>query len=462
MRVKEVADKVIAAMQGQDPITKDHITSSVDHYAQGNVHYKSSDESKREFLIDITKEVKKVIRVTPKKKPFRAKNNDEFLYRISMLIQEAAGQAFPDGDPFDYITDNVARIAKQFAYTTYKDREYGGVADIDDTPLMDILDAAAKKHLDVKDYHAYNEQLWQDQSDMATFDYDTDVKRETAKAQEHLPYGASINVDSLKGVAPLPNYAKNKNPWKESFNEAMEKYDNNIQLAIAHIGQVPEDEARELALRMSIDDYLNFIIAVDKDDDPVARNILNHYLGGLPLAYEAVAQEMHYMIRNKEPYVISPDFKKLHEMDQRKVLAEMTSEGMKKILANLRGYEHPGTYEASVFTVQINEDIIRLIKNMKIDTILEISGNAPGAAAQAAAYGGGDTSSSTTGATGKKMARFQNDDGEEESGEVVSQDSRSTTVRTKKGITKKMDNDAVFVSEKVLADIIRLAGIKKK
>ncbi len=450
MRVTDVSDKVIAAISGQDPIwyTKDHIKSTIDNYAQGNVHYRSSEESKREFLKDIWLEVMKVIKIAPKKRPFRAKNNDEFLRRVSDLIQEASGNSFPDGDPFDEIAEKIGRIAERFDYRVNND--YG--TDIDDTQLIDILDAAAKKYLHVKDYNAYHEQMWDSLHGDAVHDYessdeDLDTTDEWDEPLKKYPGG-------LFGEDPRSA----RNPWRESLGEALEDYDNKIEIAIANIGQISEEEAKKLALDMSMDDYLRFIIAADKGEEVMARHILNSYLSQKILSFESVAQEMHYLIKTKAAYVISPDFKRLHEMDQRKVLAEMAPSGLQKILANLRGYEYPGTYEMSVFQVQLNEDIIRLIKDAKIASILEISGAAPGAAQQAAAYGGGDDST-TVGGPKKKMARFQNDKGEEEEGEVVSQDSRNTTVRTKKG-TKRMANSDVFVSEEILADIVRLSGIK--
>jgi len=246
MRVKEVADKVIAAMRGQDPITKNHIASSVDYYAQGNIHYKSSEESKREFLTDITELVKKEIKVTPKKKPFRAKNNDEFLRRVSNLIASEVGASFPDGDPIDNIAEKIDQLAGRFDYNTYKHSHF--VTDIDDTSLIEILDVAAKKFMAASDYYSYVDELWQSHTDNAQYDYDNEVKRKTAKAQEHLPFGATVSVDSLNDLPPRPQ----KNPWRESLGEALEEYNNNVQLAIADIGQIPEDEAKDLAKKMSL------------------------------------------------------------------------------------------------------------------------------------------------------------------------------------------------------------------
>lgn len=74
---------------------------------------------------------------------------DEKLYRASQLIQTAVGNAFPDGDPIDYLVRPIKKL--------YGLGEWDSVGD--------IIDKAVRKYLGAKDLYAYYEQLRQDFED---------------------------------------------------------------------------------------------------------------------------------------------------------------------------------------------------------------------------------------------------------------------------------------------------------
>lgn len=99
----------------------------------------------KEFLRDVAKKVK-VSRAKSEKMP-----KAELLSRLADIIAEEAGNSLPDGDPWD----NIFRRARKLPIPV-ENLEYR---------LIDWLDAAAKKHLGVKSYHGYLDQIWKGYAD---------------------------------------------------------------------------------------------------------------------------------------------------------------------------------------------------------------------------------------------------------------------------------------------------------
>jgi hypothetical protein len=99
----------------------------------------------KEFLRDVAKKVK-VSRAKSEKMP-----KAELLSRLADITAEEAGNSLPDGDPWD----NIFRRARKLPIPV-ENLEYR---------LIDWLDAAAKKHLGVKSYHGYLDQIWKGYAD---------------------------------------------------------------------------------------------------------------------------------------------------------------------------------------------------------------------------------------------------------------------------------------------------------
>lgn len=69
---------------------------------------------------------------------------NQVLERLADMIDEAIGNAFPDGDPWDALYPKMRKM---------------GIREYD---MLDWLDRAVKKHLGAKDYHTYLRQSWGD------------------------------------------------------------------------------------------------------------------------------------------------------------------------------------------------------------------------------------------------------------------------------------------------------------
>lgn len=245
----------------------------------------------------------------------------------------------------------------------------------------------------------------------------------------------------------------------KSLKEAFENYDHSIEKALAKITGLEDSKAKALASKMTFEDYLEFAMAIHNNENEHAEEIVSKYLmkrddNVSSDNFEAIAQEMKYLIRNGEDNVIIPEFKMAGEFGQRAALNEMDISQLQKILANSRGYTTPGIYESSLLHVQLVEEIIQRVKNMKISQIIETSTMAPGEQQRAKAYGAKNASSQE-----KKTAKFQNDDGETEEGEVVSDAGPDqVNVRTKRGI-KKMKKDDLLMNE---TPIVKMSELRRK
>lgn len=141
-RVREVIDYINRF--NPEGVTKDNFPNALAHAGRSlNVlELKSisggSGTARAEFMHDVWKGVKKF------KKPNASEEKSKKLLTISQYIQDAVGNTFPDGDPFDHLKPKLRRLG------------------LNDDNMMDWLNAATKKHLGFKDYYAYLAAVWDD------------------------------------------------------------------------------------------------------------------------------------------------------------------------------------------------------------------------------------------------------------------------------------------------------------
>lgn len=120
-----------------------------------SVEYKQMNNPRstawKEFIKDVRAQIKGQLRysrgVNPETTARKAQEKAELeakLTKIAYIIQDAASQAFPDGDPFDIIIGKMRRM---------------GITNYD---IRDWLDRAAKHVLGVKDYDTYMADMYDD------------------------------------------------------------------------------------------------------------------------------------------------------------------------------------------------------------------------------------------------------------------------------------------------------------
>lgn len=100
-----------------------------------------SGTTRKEFLKDVRKLVSKTKNTASAD---RAQEKAQKLERISHYIEDAIGNTFPDGDPFDHLMPKLRKLG------------------LNDNNMMEWLDAATKKHLGMKSYYAYLAAVWDD------------------------------------------------------------------------------------------------------------------------------------------------------------------------------------------------------------------------------------------------------------------------------------------------------------
>lgn len=139
--------------------------------------------ARRDFLKDVKAKIGRFKTDTSKADAKRERVN-QVLDRLAMVIHDAVGMSFPDGDPFDHIYPKARKMG---------------------VPANDVLawlDRAIRKDGSDKSYHDYLANLWDDQYAHAKFDYDNN---RDPSAKYHR--AAKDRYDSLGG----DNY---RNPWR--------------------------------------------------------------------------------------------------------------------------------------------------------------------------------------------------------------------------------------------------------
>lgn len=155
---------------------------------------------------------------------------------------------------------------------------------------------------------------------------------------------------------------------KLNLKENLEKYNNNIEKALQTLLSVDEVEAKKISKNMSLDDYLQFTIAVEEDREQDAMKILNKYrVDDMPQAtIESALLSIRLGINEDKDFLNLTDFILLDEFRKREVLNYLSVNECQKVLANLKGLAKPGFYESALFQVHLHEEIIKLAANEMI------------------------------------------------------------------------------------------------
>ena len=157
-RVNEVAAKVIELARGE-PVDKQTLLHLIDRASSliGNIEYRmkghATSKTWKEFVIDVAKSLKgKLGRGrSPEAKAAaaqrQARDNEELknkLEKIANIIQDAWGQAFPDGDPADIIVPRLRRLG------------------IDRYDAIDWMNKAARRIMGYKSYNDFLATSWEE------------------------------------------------------------------------------------------------------------------------------------------------------------------------------------------------------------------------------------------------------------------------------------------------------------
>jgi len=153
-RVQAVADAVIAQSQ-REPLKKDEISQAIESAAYKinpvELQFKNNPKSNtwKEFVKDVLAKLKGQVVMDRSRGPSasaaaKRESKEQMLIAIANAIQDAAGQAFPDGDPWDILSPKLRRMG------------------IDTYDISKWLAAAAKKHLGVKDFNSYMANMYDD------------------------------------------------------------------------------------------------------------------------------------------------------------------------------------------------------------------------------------------------------------------------------------------------------------
>jgi hypothetical protein len=104
-------------------------------------------DSRKDFIKDVAASMN--FRRDSSKADAKRKRQEQVLERLAWIIDEAIGNAFPDGDPWDAIYPRARKM---------------GIPDMD---MLDWLDRAVKKNLGFpQGYHEYVATIWDQHSEM--------------------------------------------------------------------------------------------------------------------------------------------------------------------------------------------------------------------------------------------------------------------------------------------------------
>lgn len=144
-RVQAVAD--VITKNNPDGITRKAFARELDRAGQqaNAVELRGSPQARRDFEKDVAARLE--FRRDNSAQDSKKTRVEEALRRLSTIIEEAVGNAYPDGDPFDEIAPKARRLG------------------IPLDSLSDWLDRATKKHLGFSRYYAYLAAVWDDYMD---------------------------------------------------------------------------------------------------------------------------------------------------------------------------------------------------------------------------------------------------------------------------------------------------------
>jgi len=147
-RVQAVANRIM--QNNPEGITRKMFQSEFKRAAEVEkpVEYRDSPQARRDFEKDVMDKVQ--LKRDNSAQTEKKARVEKALEQLATIIQEAVGNAFPDGDPFDAIAPKARRLG------------------IPMDNLIGWLDRATKKHLGFKNYHDYLANVWDDFSDLSS------------------------------------------------------------------------------------------------------------------------------------------------------------------------------------------------------------------------------------------------------------------------------------------------------
>lgn len=221
---------------------------------------------------------------------------------------------------------------------------------------------------------------------------------------------------------------------KINLTDSFEEFDFSVNKAIMSLTGLDQEAAKETEKGMEFDDYTNFIMAIERDDKKSAMKYLAKYHQFESVSLESIHQELAYLIKEDADCVLVPSFMKLCEEEVLKLLETMDHKQTQKILANLRGFAHPGYHEMTLTHATMHEEIAALLCSgtHKLD---EIMAAAPGVTSRQQAYGAHDPAD------------------EEAEAEEEIEDERNDMNNTQSG--------GIVKNQKDIANLKRLAGMPK-
>ena len=137
--------------------------------AEPGLNQRGIGDSRKEFIKDVAAQID--FRRDTSKVDAKKDRRDKVLYELGMLIGDAVGMAFPDGDPWDHIYPAARKMG---------------------VPAADMhkwLDAATRKAGMGKSYFGYLSALWDDQYSDAKSDYEHNPKDDGARERYQMMGG---------------------------------------------------------------------------------------------------------------------------------------------------------------------------------------------------------------------------------------------------------------------------------
>lgn len=153
-RVRDVSDAIIDSSQ-RVPLKKPQILDAIERQSRDKdvpeLRFKGRQGSRAwpDFVKDVLAELKGKVVLDRRRGPSdsataKRAEKEKLLSKISMYIEDAIGQAFPDGDPVDILVPKLLRLG------------------IDEFNIGKWLDDAVRSHLGAKSFNAYMGNIYDD------------------------------------------------------------------------------------------------------------------------------------------------------------------------------------------------------------------------------------------------------------------------------------------------------------
>lgn len=191
-RVSSVAKRVLSDHEASPFENKAEIKKAIMRHASHNIENKLGGTAWRDFIKDVTDELKGQLRSRPKNTA--AQQRKEIIQQLAPEIEYAAGNAFPDGDPFDQLVVWL--------------RDHG----VEENNWMLYLDKAAK-NLGAKSYHDYLADMY----DAVQKDREYDVNRTKDSYRYGTDSTPAVKKKKIGDIGSAENFftpVSGPNPWR--------------------------------------------------------------------------------------------------------------------------------------------------------------------------------------------------------------------------------------------------------